>query len=126
MSTKESREKINHDISRLSKTLTTKSRLLKWHENDTVAVVLHDMVLRWHKSTEESRKYVTCYHKISVKSQICIQRFSQLNILQNNRKRRKINPNYQFLVEKIGSYTHMSHILSKHALWRIWMRNNFE
>ena len=30
--------------------------------------------------------YVTCYHKMSVKSLVCIQRYSLLNMSQNNRK----------------------------------------
>ena len=70
--------------------------------------------------------YVTCYHKMSVKSPVYIQRNSLLNMSQNNRKQRKINTNYWFLVDKTRSYTHISYIILKLVLWEIWICNNFE
>ena len=51
--------------------------------------------------------FVTCYHKMSVKSPVCIQRYSLLNIPQNKRKQRKIITKYWFLLDKTKSYTHM-------------------
>ena len=39
--------------------------------------------------SEDSLSYVTCYHKMSVKSPVCMQRYSLLNMSQNNRKQRK-------------------------------------
>ena len=70
--------------------------------------------------------YVTCYHKMSVKSPVCIQRYSLLNMPQNNRKQRKINTKYWFLWDKTRSYTHISYIILKLLLWRIWICRNFE
>ena len=70
--------------------------------------------------------YVTCYHKMSVKLPVCIQRYSLLSMPQNNRKQRKIITKYWFLLDKTMSYTHISYIILKLALWRIWICNNFE
>ena len=63
---------------------------------------------------------------MSVKSPVCIQRYSLLNMSQNNRKQRKINTKYWFLLGKTRSYTHISYIILKLVLWRIWICNNLE
>ena len=70
--------------------------------------------------------YVTCYHKMSVKSPDNIQRYSLLNMSQNNRKQRKINTKYWFLLDKTRSYTHILYIILKLALWGIGICNNFK
>ena len=62
---------------------------------------------------------VTCYHKMSVKSPVCIQRYSLLNMSQNDRKQSKINTKYWFLLNKTRSFTHISYIILELALWRI-------
>ena len=77
------------------------------------------------KDTKECL-FVTCYHKMSVKSPDCIQRCSLLNMWQNNRKQRKINTKYWLLLDGTRNNTHISYIILKLALWRIWICNNFE
>ena len=64
--------------------------------------------------------------KMSVKSPYYIQRYSLLNMSQNNRKQRKINTKYWFLLDKTRSYTHISYIILKLVLWGIWICNNFK
>ena len=70
--------------------------------------------------------YVTCYHNMSVKSPVCLQRYSLLNMPQNKRKQRKIIAKYWLLLDKTRSYTHISYIILKLALWRTCISNNFE
>ena len=44
--------------------------------------------------------YVTCYHKMSVRLPVCMQRKSLLNMSENNRKQRKSTQNTQFIWTK--------------------------
>ena len=85
------------------------------------------MFLKSVKPTNTSQSsYVTCYHKMSVKSPDYLQRYSLLNMSQNNRKQKKINTKYWFLLDKTSSYTHISYIILKLSLWGIWICDNFE
>ena len=63
---------------------------------------------------------------MSVKSPVCIERYSLLNMPQNNRKQRKINTKCWILLDKTRNYTHISDIILKLALWKIWICNNLE
>ena len=51
--------------------------------------------------------YVTCYHKMNVKSPVCIQRYSFLNMSLNNGKQRKINTKLIFAGQNKKLYPHI-------------------
>ena len=85
-------------------------------------VLLHPLC----NNTTKKKQLVTCYHKISVKSLVCLQRNSLLIMPQNNRKQMKITTKYCFLLDKIRCYTHISYIILKLALWKISICNNLE
>ena len=88
------------------------------------------LFVRWSSSfifwTRTVLQYVTCYQKMSIKSPVCIQRYSLLNMSQNNTKQRTINTKYRFLLVKTRSYTHILYIILKFTLQIIWIGNNFE
>ena len=53
--------------------------------------LLHVEVCNLHLNLVSHLIYVTCFHKMSAKSSVCIQRYSLLDMSQNNRKQKKIN-----------------------------------
>ena len=57
--------------------------------------------------------YVTCYHKMSVKLPVCIQRNSLINMSQNNRKKKGKPTQTVDFCWKTRNYTHIS-FLSLH------------